>query len=340
MVVDQFNDPRHKMLVKIAKERPDLIEMCKTASTGEDVERPPSAFADPSARRFPLHSPEQTVLSKLYAEKQASLVNPSVMERIDTALDLYGYDPESMKFGNTEKTASTASATQYLLPQYNRLVVRNKSDIPGATQQLFAQKHRLKVASLAEASKRLVNIAGGYDMKVDELPGEVYKYAGLTHCDAGELLDWVEARSAACPDLETRATFDKIAQAITDNFPRDGYIRNRNTLIKIASSLEEADEEAGITHLYGHRLRDPLETVFNTEKIAESMVNLGGQQVSLQNLMSIPAETYEEILGPGVIDAATGPDGQLDPEQFKALLETLPADLKSLLANTLAPHMR
>lgn len=338
-MLDQLTDTRHRLLVEIAQDRPDLVPRFKTASLNHPGELPLTAFADQGNRRFPIHTEEHAVLSKLYAEKQASEVSRHTLKNIDTALSLYGHNPGDFSFPPREKQASSVKSSQYLLPQYERLCVRGKNDVKPSTEALLSQRHRLKVASLTEASVRAVKLAAEHGLNEDDMPRDIFKYAGLTTCDAGELLDWIEARAVACTDFEKRKNYDKIAQVVEKNFPRDGILRDRNELVKIASAIEKADKKAGLTPLYGRQLLDPVKSVFNMDKIAEPTVDLGGQQIPLLSLLSVPPEVYEEILGEGVIDTATGSDGQVDAEQFHALLQTLPADLKTLLASTLAPHL-
>lgn len=339
MVVDQFKDRRHRLLSEIAEDRPDLVPMYKSASADDDAGIRPGAFADRSSRMFPLHTEEHAILSKLYAEKQAQYISEDVVGNIDKMLSLYGHDPETFTFPTQTKSASAEESSQYLLPQYKRLCIRGKSDVRPATEALLAQKNRLKVATVTEASVRAVTRAADYGLDERDLPADIYKYAGLTSCDAGDLLDWIEARAVACTSGEDRATYQKIAQAVSNNFPPTGVISSRDSLVKIANAIEAADESAGLTPLYGHTILDPIQTVFNMDKVATLDVDMGGQQIPLQQLLAVPPEVYEEILGEGVMEAAVGPDGQVDPQQFQALLQTLPADLKTLLASTLAPYL-
>lgn len=340
MLLDQFTDTRHRLLSEIVDDRPDLVPRYKTASLDTQETLPESAFADSDRRRFPIHTAEHAVLSKLYAEKQASVVPPSVAERIDTALTLYGVNGDDLTFQTQEKQASTVEDSQYLLPQYKRLRVTSPDEVKLASEHLMSQGHRLKVATLTDAAVRAVTQAAAFGMTEQELPRDVFKYAGLTTCDAGSLIEWVEARAVACVNPQHRESFDKIAKVVEQNFPDDGVLRDRNELIKIATALEEADKQAGLQYLYGRRLLDPVQTVFNMDKVAENAVDLGGQKIPLHILMTVPSDVYEEILGEGVMDAAAGPDGQIDAGQFQALLQTLPADLKTLLRSTLTPYLK
>lgn len=334
-VIDQFCDTNHALLARIAKELPEVIPGVKTASVTEDATLPDSSFAWPEIRRFPYHTPEQALLSRAYAEKQASIVPTLVIQRLDAALGLYGVE---WPRGNEKRAGATAESQDYLLPQHRRLLFSHPSHAPHVAGAIVTQADRLKTATLARASTAFVKKAADMGLDVDAVPADVMKYAGLTTCDAGVLLDWIEARAVAAPTLATRATYDKMAQAVRDDFPREGVITDRDALIKIAAALEEADTDAGLTHLYGRRLPNPLATTFNMDKVASRTLRIGGRDVPLETLMSVPEEVYEELLGPGAVKAAMV-DGRVDPEQFAAMIQSLPADLSSILGAHLAPHL-
>lgn len=335
-VIDQFSDAQHHVLVRIAKENPDVVEAVKTASVTPDDSLPSSAFAWPEARLFPWHTPEQALLSRAYAEKQASAVPSFVIERLDKALDVYGtpWTPAEQ-----EKQASASETSQdYLLPQHQRLLFAHQSHAPYVGEAIVEQANRLKVATLAQAATGFVKKAAQLGLDVADVPQPILKYAGLTPCDAGVLLDWIEARAVAAPTLEKRATYDKMALAVRQNFPADGMITDRDELVKIATALEAADRDAGLTHLYGRTLLNPLATTFNMDKVATQTVKVGGRNVPLQKLMSVPEDVYDEILGPGSLKSAMV-NGELDPESFGAMITSLPADLSSLLGTYLTPHL-
>lgn len=335
-VVDQFSDRRHSVLISIAQDFPDKLEHVKHAEIHNPSTLPSTAFAWPDAGLFPVHEPQQAVLSKLYAVKQASAVPETVMARIDKALELYGVD---MDF--TEKTAQQAESPEsnFLLPQHRRLMFNEKHHAQPVADALVSQSHKLKTASLATAATNFVKTAAQFEMSQDDIPPQIWKYAGLTACDAGVLLDWVEARAVACPTLQKRAMYDDIAIAVRETFPKDGVIEDRQELIKIAQAIEEADEEAGIEHLWGRRLPNPLETVFNMDKVASRQVNLAGHKVPLDKIMQVPDEIFQEILGEDVLEQASMGE-ELDPAQFSALLNTLPMDLQQLLYQHIKSYVR
>lgn len=334
-VVDQFSDRRHDILVQIAREHPQVLNGVKAASIEDPDSLPRSAFAWPEAGMFPVHAPNQAVLSKLYAVKQAAYIPMSVMDRIDKALDLYGVNIAPA----LEKTAeATASNVNYLLPQQQRLVFSRPEHAAPVAEAIMSQASRLKMATLATAATNFVKTAAQLGLDADAVPAPIWKYAGMTTCDAGVLLDWVEARAMAAPTLEKRAMYDTIANQIKSSFPANGMFTDRAELIKMAEALERADDFAGISHLYDTRLLNPLETVFNMDKVSERMLNLAGQEVPLSKLMAIPQETLQEILGKDVMEHAKVGD-EVEPEQFAALLQTLPGDLQKLLVDHLGAYL-
>ena len=77
--------------------------------------------------------------------------------------------------------------------------------------------------------------------------------------------------------------------------------------------------------------------MFNTEKLASDVINLGGHNFSLQKLAQIPVTFWSDALGSDVVrDIA--PDGQLKISALKDILPTLPRDLKNTLGRQLAAY--
>ena len=65
MHIDHNTDPTFAFLNEIIKERPGFSGLVKTAQVGIDIRDslPLSAFADPNNRLFPVHTPEDSLLS-------------------------------------------------------------------------------------------------------------------------------------------------------------------------------------------------------------------------------------------------------------------------------------
>jgi hypothetical protein len=291
---------------------------------------PKSAYAFPQADLFPIHTPEQAVLSKLYAVKQASLVPDHVMARIDDALEAYGVGDVVQ----TQKVASEVDdAEHYLLPQYKALLVKTAEHIVPVTEALMEQRYQLTAQTMTDACTRLIKKASEFGLKKEDLPIEIFKYAGLTACDAGILLDWVESRAVAAPTSDIRSAYTKIAQTIERNFPANGIIQDRQSLVKIAGVLEKLDNEAELFPRYGRTLLDPVETVFNMTKIASRELILAGKPVSEETIAEIAQSTgiLRDILGEDLMSHVENKAGEVDTEALTTILRTLPADMQQTL---------
>lgn len=120
-IVDQYNDPTFVHLHVLTREKPLARQLLKTASFSKEAaaELPSSAFAWPEARRFAIHSKEDTLASLLYREKCAS-VPPHVDKMLEKAAQIYGLGDHV--FANTK----TASAPGYTYnPRSGVLSVQN-----------------------------------------------------------------------------------------------------------------------------------------------------------------------------------------------------------------------
>jgi len=337
MIVDQFTDPQHRLLFQLKREFPREVLRAKTASLdGKSV--PSTSFADQDSRLFPVHSPEQALLSKLYAVKQAAYVSDDVMGRIDKALDLYGVDWKDPSEEQVTKEAEDESS-HYLLPQHKALLVKEAAHVEPVANALLSQRYKLTMPSVMKAATGLVKKAAAFNLPQSSLPTDIYKYAGLTTCDVGVLADWVEARAVAAPTKELRSDYEKVAVYLSENVPHDGILREREDLVKIASILENLDIKAKMAPRYGRTLLDPVETVFNMDKVAEATATIAGNQVPVRKLQALPTELMEEVLGPDVMQHVKGADGNADPKQLIAMMETLPADLQNIFYNSAKAYL-
>lgn len=311
----------------MAYARPELKPLFEKAAE-DTTALPATAFAD-DLRQYPIHSPDDAVLSKLAAVDAAA--DGVTMARIDRALELYGFSPASLSsYATKQAQAQAEPPVHYLLPHEARIPVASVDQLKEAASALVRQSRHLKVAQIAQAAMTAVQLGGTYDLDSSALPATLYKFAGLTACDAGVLLDWVEARAAACPEgSEVRAQFDKLANVLEVNFPRTGLLNDRTQLVKIAGAIEELDEMAGLQGRYDRTLLSPLEAVFNTNKFASATTcHLGGQDIELAKIQALPDDVFDEYVGDGASAE------KMQDDVCKAMIETLPADVqRSMLAN-------
>lgn len=323
--VDQFSDSSFKVLYAAFSEHPETEPLIKSASidASENDSRENSAFAWPEMRLFPIDSPDQAVLSKLYMSKQAG-IPAEVAKRCDDALAIYEIDLPLQ-----EKVASDEHLNdKYLLPDQKKFLVNSPTAVKMAEEMMSRQRRNLDTSTQVSMAVTLVKQAADMGVRPN---ANTLSHAGLTMSDTGVLRDWIEARAVATDNAICKDAYTKMAELIGQ---RTGLESNREELTKVASALHELDEMAGLSKHYGRKLPDPMTTVFNTDKLADEMLTLAGYPVSLETLLSVDPAVYADVFGDDV--ASEFVNGQdIDPEQLKVILPTVPLDLQKVLAQQL-----
>jgi hypothetical protein len=320
---DQFSDHSLKTLAHSIQENPQLpVDLIKTAALDMDENdmRPDTAFAWPERRLFPIDSPGQAVVSKLYMTKQAS-VPADVVSRCDRALAVYGVIVPLQ-----EKVAAAPSEDDYLFPENKRYLVKTAEDVKLAADALWENRFKIPVAARTEACVRLLKIAANNNVR---LPDSVLKLAGATCAQAPQLKSWLDARALMAKKAghgQVGATFEKMARAM----PEDGLFHDTDDLAKLASAIDELDRAAGLDKRYGRDFPDAVMTVFNTTKIADDTLDVAGQPVPMDVLLSVDPAVYADLLGDDLA-AEFAPGGEIDPEAFKVIWPTVPYDLQKAL---------
>ena len=66
----------------------------------------------------------------------------------------------------------------------------------------------------------------------------------------------------------------------------------------------------------------------------QPMLDLAGTAVPVEKLLSIPPETYGDILGSDIVEEISK-DGEIQPDSLTEILDTLPIDMKKSLVKEL-----
>lgn len=327
-VVDQFSDPSFGFLVRQIKAMPELEPRVKNASieAGEADDLPSSAFAWPDQRKFPIHTAEQAALSFAYS-KLASAIPAEVETNLKNALEVYGVPLDIFK--TTEKVAALDDDA-YLLPDMKLFPVTDAASVKYAEQRVLSQITKFSLENRALVCGNLVKKADHF--KVDLHP-EVLKLAGFVVSSTAQVRDWLSARSAALPVEKHlyKAAYEALAEGLK-NLPSEST--DRPGLLKLAAAIADLDEQAGLDRHYDRKLPDPLQTVFNTHKVAAEMVDLNGTMVPLSKLAALPATFWEDLGGRELSDELC-PGGKMDNSKLAMIVDTLPLDLKVILRSQL-----
>lgn len=323
-IVDQFSDPAFATLFRQVSRMPALEGFVKSASVDEEEARslPDNAFAWPSERKYPLHTPEHAALSYAYT-KVAGAIPREVIENLEKAIDVYQIPASTF-----EETAMKVAASEehYVLPEYKFLPIETAEQVKVAQTRLLEELHKMEIADRATAAANLVKRAD--ELKVTPRV-EVMKLAGLVVSDTRDAADWIEARTASLTGekLQYKKAYESLADGMR-SCPPETY--DRNGLLKVAAALAEMDAASGLDKHYDRKLPDPLQTVFNTTKVAGSTIEIAGAHIPLAKLAQLPVSFWEDLGGPE-LSSEVAPGGVVDTAKLATVVDTLPLDMKLTL---------
>lgn len=329
--VDIFHDPSFKTLAHRLREEPGFEPLIKAASL--DVEEhaalPDSAFAWGDRRLYPLHTPEHAALSYLYATSKTASVPEAVLTTLKNTLEVYGVNPpEAVK-----QAAAEDNLDDYILPDHKRWKVTSEETLKLAEQALREYGPALSLHEQVAAACRLVKKAEHFKVQPDVT---TEKLAGLLVSDLDTARHWIGARATVAPE-PLKPVYEKLAADLAEAGPVSS---ERAALVKLASLLSDLDTKAGLTTAYGHKLPSPMDTVFNTEKRAEAMIDLAGTNVALSKMASLPTHVYADIFGDDVLPEITDANGYINTQKLATVIPTMPSDLKRVFARQMGAYLR
>jgi hypothetical protein len=332
MLVDQTNDTGFATLRVLVQRYSGLRDMCKTAELDprEFSSLPADSFAWPGERQYPIHNKEQAALSLAYSKVASSPIPSDVRARLEKAAEMYDIPKDSFDSPVLEKQAA---AEFWLLPEKKRFRVASAEQVKIAEGVLHEKYAQMSTYDRAEAFLQLHNAAEHFNVA---LTPSTEKLAGFTITSTQILKDWIEARQEAATKIgsELAPAYELLASKFRGVRP---YLTQRNDQIKLASLLNEMDKQSGVDKFYGKSILDPLQTVFNTEKLASDALNLGGYTFSLKKLAALPPTFWSDALGSDIM-REIAPDGNVKLSMLKEILPTLPQDLKVTIGRQLAAY--
>ena len=194
-----------------------------------------------------------------------------------------------------------------------------------AERILLEQYPRLSIEDRAEGFINLVKKAR--DLNVSLEPS-THRMAGMTVCTTKTAMDWIEARAGAVKEPLFQTAYEKLASALKG---RAAELHDRDELLALTDTLAKLDKQAGLDKYYDKKLPDPIRTIFNSEKLAEEMVDLGGRSVALSKLAQMPASFWGDVVGDDMSREFVDKTGMVDATKLAEVLKTLPLDLKLIL---------
>jgi hypothetical protein len=321
---DQYHDPSFAVLHHLLKGNPTAAEFVKHAEIDETkvAELPDRMFAWPARRLFPIDTAENTVLSSMFREKCAA-VPTEVDDNLQRAQEVYGVK-ELLSTVKTAEAPPPISEEDFLLPQHKRLLVKCAADVKKAEEILLDQYPRLSIQDRATGFINLVKKAQDFNVALEP---KTHQMAGMTVCTTKVAMDLIEARRCATKDPLFQTAYVKLAAALQG---RGELLQDRDELLELAEAVARVDKLAGLGKHYDKLMPDPIQTVFNTTKLAEEMIDLNGREVALSKLAAMPTTFWEDVIGPDMAaEVTTG--GNVDASKLATVLPTLPLDLRIIL---------
>lgn len=327
---DVFHDPGWAKLALFREQFPKVAADLAAVDSAADPDRlPPTAFADPVARRFPVHEKTAAVASYLYARDAGGAVRPEVMQTIVDALDVYGVPADA--FEPVVAKVAAEPEDHFVFPERRAWPMRTAGELKTAERRLHVEALRLLPEARVEAYGRIYKRAAELGVACD--PGTA-RYAGMVDTDPRRLADALRARGEAAAKHAADKTVgeavrEKLAEVAAAVLARPADARSRATRVKLAAVVHELDRRAGLVPFYDREIADPVATVFNTEKRAYADdIELASRSVSAAKLAALPLTFFRDALGADFADELKTAGNRADPAKVAAIIPTLPGDMK------------
>lgn len=338
--MDQYHDNYHATLTQVKDALPEFI---KNASLQDVRKLPESAFAFPERRQFPIHTPEETLVSTSYFFKKAYHQLPKpILKRIYTKLAKAAYSHEVEDYFlqivkdvfPQEKKASIDDPNNYALlikeagKAIGRYYIGDAFNTKLACDHFVKNHKKYPLTWRREICRNLVKRA--QDFNIGNLHPVIRSYTGDNVCLSDKAADEIAKRAFfTFKNKQISNLYKKYATSIRGN------MTSPDTLEKAATVLDRLDKATGLDKFYGTHFEDPYKTIFNlTKQGAEQIirvVDILGNQFSLDELSKLDPAVYQQALGQDFIDEVLNENDLIDPEKLKQLIPTLPRDEKGML---------
>lgn len=312
-IMDQQTDRSQAGFLKIAATLQDtgVADFIKKrfSAFGEKSQAPKDKFADAENKRFPVDTPENTILSKLYFDHQkASLPEAyakTVGDKLKTFATLHGI-PFSLFAKTEEKTAAAPPRFSLLdgIPE-----VSSAEELSLAGQAFEAQHAKLAMMDRVSFSKAFMKAAEELDLK--KYPQAIAKYAACLDTDLNNVRSMLEYRAiAAQREGKDGSGYRKLASAVSTDVNIDGA----ESLEKLAQTIHALDEHLGFdAEKYDRKFPDAYSVVFC--KQAEDAA-------TESTPTSYTKEEIVRLLGDEALVTVTKDDGSIDQDKAAKLVKT------------------
>jgi hypothetical protein len=309
---DQNDDTLRKQLYKLSNiiEIPNFVKEANESDPDEIKGLPSSCFADPSHRKYPVHTKHDAYLSRLYFSKNASMYKDAsqaklVGENLEKSASFWGLDAEYQMKVSIEKTASQS----YSIPISNAVgdtidtwVLNTPRDFEKAAIQIFENKNMFSFPQRSSIAKKMLQIPLKKEANLTpEVSEYLEKAAGYGMNSKENVMDLLMSRSLLY-NMKSPAFGDRVAQ-LAEKVASEEI--TPNLLAKVATVMDICDRELNLTKHYNNgRMSSPEEELFvYTEKVANDIKSANikltnGKVMSLDKMAEDKLNRYfEEYIG-------------------------------------------
>ncbi len=258
-------------------------------------------------KEFPTNSKDSTILSGLEVQYLTKIANETVsidvLERVKLASDLYQVTNKISELGSlmlgrvNEKQASS---------------IDHSADVEVAEEVIESMTAGL--VDLEKVASRSEDLYDNYHGNITSNTVKLYAGAGLLNKEAAELALAIRYQKSGNEE------FMKVAQVIHGS---DVAKLSEEDNRLIARAVTELDKEA---QLYGMDFYKDAFMVKEASISNSTKVKCGGQDVSAERIIAV-APSISNVIGEDVAKEISNSG----PAEVKAIVESLPMDLKQLI---------
>ena len=325
MITDQQTDRSrqtlHKLLGGIAD--PGFKETVKSTNfdTNSLANADSTSFADPGKRMFPVNTPENAILSKVYFDGQKTAMQGTHAETIHKNLSkhlaLHNIPESQFAYKTAEDTSPQEpeglEEPVYLLPEHQFCKVATERDLAVAEKVFERGVDRLQLADRVTFARNFVKVSEDLERPINS--EEIMKYASMLDFDAVHTQCALEMRTGLARRRGIQEEgFRKLAQTL-EKFSGEP---SREELQKLAEVITDLDKQAGFTEKdYKVFIESPYGAVFARAREELSKIAEDTQD-------SIKTMTKSDIVGKygaDVLEMVETEDGQIDYDALKSVVQ-------------------
>ena len=344
--MDQYNDPCGTQLEKIAAAYRLPVDLSDKTFHNRALDKVAShKFALPEARLFPVHTPEDTLLSAaFFLTKEASFgkeKDEEIHDVIKAASIAHGVVQDYQRLAkevyscDLMKTASASDEYALDCTIYDERIlaypINSPDELQKSAEVFINECDRLSAKLKKEAAYNLTKKAEYYG--VDLKSAKIDAYAGLRGVDLEKAAEFMLFRAKRSPNESLKTVMVKAAQAMI-TLP-EGQL----DFDKIASFIDHYDDVVGTKHLVNKgTIPDGYSTIFNKDLIEKTAgIKLAGKEFSEEDFKNLPIEKFAEALGEDFVKAASS-GGSFDYSTAMDIASTLPLPEAKMLSEYIGGH--